>query len=431
MELIDKALNVLAKKGVNFGASLTGNFAGSFNYLNGSGFATKYIGLGNAFSYKGLEDDDKLINEGYASNTDVYAIINKIVETASNVPIVLYRKTPDGLEEVTDGELLELFINPNPDQVFKEFHAESLLYLLGTGDLFLNGITAVGFGDAIQELRVLESNLTEIIQNETDGKVTRYEVTKFNRVYKYSPDEVYHGMYFNPTRYGIDNLRGLSPLQAGYRSLIASNELITAEASVYKNKGVSGILSSGTDMSLTDKEAKDLQDSITGKLGGSGKANGVTTTTSNVKFQQIGMSPSDLEIFKSGNVKLQQLCRIYGVDSKLFGDPKASTYNNVEEVNKQLYTNAVIPNNDRFTSYLNRYLVKSWNEAENETYIAKADYSEVEVLQKDKKTEAEKNKILSENIITVLESQLSNDAKFTLLVDVHKLDEDKARALIA
>lgn len=390
----------------------------------------KFFGLGGGFSFgKTLKSDDALINEGFASNTDVFSIVSLIAEAGSDIPFVLYEKTRDGLVPVTEGELFDILKNPNDKQVMKEFKEQSLGYLLTTGDFFWRGFDLPGFGDAFQALEILPSNITEVLVNKV-LEPSGYKVSIQGLSYGLNTDEVWHGKYFNPTKEGITSLRGLSPLQAGYRALTASNELITAEAHVYKNKGVSGILSSGTDISMSDDEAEAIQKNYNEKIGGADKANGVTVTTANIKFQQIGMSPSDLEIFKSGNIKLQQLCRLYGIDSKLLNDPKGSTYNNVTEVSKQLYTRAVIPNNERLVSALNRFLIPAWSKQDKKDYIIKQDLSGIESLQTDQKEEALKNKAVVDGINTILSSPVSKEAKIWQLINVYSVAEDEAKKIV-
>jgi HK97 family phage portal protein len=386
-----------------------------------------FWGLNAGFNTNEISDE-KFIDEGYASNTDLYAIIKKITKTAGTIPFNVYLKTPDGLELANDSELAQLIHNPAKGKTEQEFREEALSYLLLTGDRFLNGVKPIGFSQ-IEELQILPSNCTEVIVNQATNEVTAYRTTVNGKITVYTLDDVWHNKYFNPMKAGINSHRGFSPLQAGYRTLTASNELITAEASFYKNKGVSGILSSGSDQLLTEKEAADVQAVVNAKIGGSSKANGVITTGAQVKYQAIGMSPSDLKMIESGDIKLRSLCRLYGLDSKLFGDSKASTYNNVTEVNKQLYTDAVIPENERLISDYMRFIVPAFNNGRQE-YVIKQDITGIEPLQADQKQEAEKNKIIADTITGILSSPISDESKYATLLNVSGLNEEEVEQLL-
>lgn len=375
-------------------------------------------------------DDDVFINEGYAQNTHLYSIHNIITNASNNLRYKVCINTIDGKIEDVESQLYQLITNPNPNQTHEEWREELLKFGMLTGDFFLYGLKPIGFGDRIAELSNLAPNITDVLVNANSNSVVGYQTTLNNKVTRYELEEVWHGKLFNPTRTGLTNHRGMSPLQAGYRSLVADNELVTAEASFYRNKGASGILSSASDiMALGEKDADLLDQAIVRKMGGAEKSNGIITTGARVNFMPIGMSPSDLDMIKSGDVKLRNLCMIYGVDSKLLGDPKASTYNNVNEVTKQLYTNAVIPYNARIISYLNRFVVPAYSKADNVEYSIELDTSNVEVLQKDQKAKAEKNKIVIDGVVALVNSSLSTEAKVSMLMNLYDIDENEAQTI--
>jgi HK97 family phage portal protein len=398
--------------------------------VSGSSFSTQFFGFDGGFSFSGLLKDNKLVNEGYASNTDVYAIIRLIVQKAGTVPFKLYIKTSDGKEEVTSGALYDLLLKPNESQTQKQFRENVLVYSLLTGDRFYDMKKNPYLDDTVREMIVLPSNLTDVVVN-ANNDVVGYQERLLNGVKKYAAEDVYHGKYFNPTAKGIYSHRGLSPLQAGYRSLQASNQSITARASFYKNRGKIGVLSSGTDDVLTDKQKKDLQEVFDKDTGGAEKVNGVHLSRANVKFTQLGSSPQDLEMFKSVAVDLQALCRLYGLDSKLLGDPKASTHNNIIQAEKTFWTNAALPANQVILDDWAAFLLPGWSEEDGVEYFIEQDTSGIEALQSNKKEEAEKNKIVVDGINAILTAETSDAAKVAMLVELYGKTEEEARALIS
>jgi len=417
-------MNFIQKALVNFAFK-----SGALNYLNNT-YSSQLYGLGSGYSSIIEKDDNQFIEKGYATNTDLYSIIRLIIQSSNTIPFEVYKKTTDGNILVDEeNDLVQLIRKPNTEQTEQEFREKALLYLLLTGDLFLYGVSPVGFAGLIGEMEVLPSNITEVTVNNQNQK-TGYELTINGRTKKYSLEEVWHGTYINPTIYGIESHRGMSPLQAAYRTLSASNQIITSQDSFFKNKGVSGILSNGSDnISFQSEQAEMIQKATDRKLGGANKTNQIVATNANVKFTQLGMSPQDLEMIKSGDMTLRQLSRAYGIDSKLLNDPAASTYSNLTEAQKQMFTNAVIPNNERLLSYYNRFIVPAYSKRDNTEYFIKQDLSKIESLQGDKKMEAEKNKIVSEGIMSVLSNNISIEAKHKILEDVYGISEDDAKIL--
>lgn len=384
--------------------------------------------IGNKYSFDNHIDDEKIIDESYAINNAAYSVVKMSTDASTSIPFTLCHETQDGEEIVTSGGLYDLLKNPNKKQVFKEFQEEALTYLLLTGDLFIYGVTSIGFKNAIEELNILPSNLTEL-NLDYRNNLNSYDVTLNGITKKYLIDEVYHGKYINPTKCGIENQRGLSPLQAGYRTVIASNENLTAMASVWNNKGVSGLLTSNTDETLSAEEAKAVQEAVNSKIGGSHKANGVAATTANVRFEQLGMSNADMKLLESSPQLLRGICMLYGVDPALLGDVESRKYSNLKEAEKSLFIRSAIPNNERLISYLNRFVVPGWSLLDNKKYVIKQDLTDIEALQPDKKVQAEKNKIISESLTALLSSSLSSETKEILLIDIHNIEPDKANTL--
>lgn len=389
-------------------------------------YSTKW--LGSNYSFGNNKTADQLINEGYAINNAVFSVVNISTQASTSINFKLYENTIDGLEEVEGGGLYNLLQNPNENQIFKEFQEEAITYLKLTGNLYLYGVAPIGFKGVIGDISVLPSNCVELNLNYRN-ELNHYEYNVNGTIVKYNTDEVYHGKYINPTKNGIESKLGLSPLQAGYRTVVASNENLTAMASVWANKGVSGLLTSNTDETLSPEEAKGVQDAVNNKLGGSHKANGVAATTANVRFEQIGMSGSDMELLQSSPQLLRGICMLYGVDPALLGDVESRKYSNLKEAEKSLFIRSAIPDNERLISYLMRFVVPAWSLQDGKDYVIKQDLEDVEALQPDKKVQAEKNKIISESLTALLSSNLSPETKEILLIDIHGLEPDKANTL--
>ena len=119
---------------------------------------------------------------------------------------------------------------------------------------------------------------------------------------------------------------------------------------------------------------------------------------------------------------------ISGVDSALFNDPANQTYNNRLEAEKALYTNAIIPLSEKISLAHTNFLVQ--NHFPNEEVRMRQDFSEVEALQKDKKTEAEKDNLVIQGVNSVLELNTNQEAKQNLLIELYDFPEDQAALIV-
>ena len=395
-----------------------------------------FFGL-NSWSGHSNHDERILINEGYLSNEDIFAVLEKLVHSSATIPIRLYEKDGDEWEMVEDvnNELLKLLKKPNKEQTLKEYRREQYLNYLLTGDSFELMNMLLGFTYPTS-MNILPSQYVEVEledQNQFFSPVKDYIFSYGGYRTLYDAEQVLHLKNLDPS-YPC-NQKGLSPLQPAYTSLSASNQVHNAEKSMIENKGATGMISSNNnDYPLSAEEREEIDKEFKGRTGGSNNYNKTITVSSNVKFQTLGLSPKDLTLTEIDINKLRKFCNIYGMSSQLFNDTANSTYNNVLEAKASLYTESAIPLAQTFVDNWNENLIPIFNKRDNKEYCLKLDISEIEVLQKNKKEEAEKNKIVTEAILSVASmvsmNQLSRESGIKILMHSQGLSEEEAEMII-
>ena len=404
--------NNIEKKSVSYNTStITNNVRDLIN---------KYYGL------KGGLGDNELIVEGYEGNPDVYSIITTLAEVGSSIPFVVEKKTSEGWELDEESSLNNLIRKPNDSSSEKEFRESTLTYVLTTGDIFW--LKTTSSFDIVTETKLLESNLVNLL-NDTYGDVNTVQYSRKNTtLIDYSPDEIIHNMYVNPSINGIQSNRGLSPLQAGYAAMRSGNNRGIASASMLENGGATVMLSSGSDLVLTAGEAADLQTNTDERLGGANKFGKRIVSTANIKAQNIGMSSVEMQMLEGGVMDRRTLCNIYRVDSSIFNDKEASTYNNVQGISKSIYTRAIIPNNEKVISGYDS-IIPAYNALEGKELRIVQDLSEIEALQENQKEKADKDKVVADTLTGILSSQTTNEQKVQTLMYMG-MEEDRAKMIV-
>ena len=397
---------------------------------------SRLLGFGGLIG-GGKQNDQKLINDGYGSNVSVYSIINKLVTTASNVPLIIIDEAKE--DEVIDkGDLFNILKRPATYRGERlntgEWVESALTYLLLTGNLYQRHET---FGmKTIQGFEIIPSGIIEPKEvNSYLTGATSFQLYDKQKQYPISADELSHLKYINPTTYGLDSLKGLSPLQAGLYTLKGSTDVQKALSILIENQGVRGILTnesgrSGEGVRMTKEVATKIKDSIKGLISGVDKVNSVHVTSASLKYLQMGMTSADLKLIESGILTDRQLCNMYGVDSKLFNDPASSTFNNVQEATKGMYVNAIIPNLEKLVNNFNDEITRPYNLQHNTKLKVVVDTSEIEALQKNQKELADKNKVNADGIAVVLNSPTDTLGKIEILVSVYNYDEVTARKIV-
>lgn len=368
------------------------------------------------FTGSGMLADDVLIDEGYASNTDVYAIITKLCEMSSDVPLVVEKlvdEKNDIWEVDSESKLNDVVHNPSDTLTEKEFRFRTMLFLLSTGDFFWQKVE--GGYKLVTKLNLLESNLVDFqLDSNNDIKDVLYNSVEGRQI-KLSPEDILHGLYYNPSLQGIRGKRGMSPLNAAYNSLAASNDRLTAMAHLYKNRGATNIISSGSDIVLDEDEREELQKNTDKILGGAKNFNKSIVTAANVNVNQVGMNANDLELVRSADLLLRDICKAFGVPSTMFSDQSASTLDNLKVGERLIYTNAIIPNNNKLVSMYNKEIVPAYERFENKKLRIRQVTEGIEALQSVELDRANKEAVEVSTLLSVLQADISEDQKNKIL----------------
>jgi hypothetical protein len=95
-----------------------------------------------------------------------------------------------------------------------------------------------------------------------------------------------------------------------------------------------------------------------------------------------------------------------------------------------MFTNAVIPVNDKDIRSLNQWLIPGYNKRDNTTYEIRQNLSNISALQEDENKKAQKQERVSKIILSILQSEISNEQKVQSFMRSLNLSEDDAKQLI-
>lgn len=340
--------------------------------------------LGHEYQF-GKDGKASGIKEGFVLNSYAYSIIHRIATTAADIPVEIYEYLADGTKElVEDGDFYELVHNPNEYGNYATMLYEAMVFQLANGNTIEYPVTPIGFQVPTKRYN-LYPQYVNIKATETfyGYKAEQYKYQFGNTEYKYAPEEVMHVKRFNPQLNQDNPCYGLSPLTAGYRTLSASNDIQLSEASVIKNRGVAGMLTSRANRPLTEDERRAAQNVLKKRLGGADKFGQIGVTSGNMDFIQFGMSPQDMQLLESGVLKLRDLCNIFGVSSRGFNDTSGSTFNNVKEDEKKYYTQAVLPPLKIYLDKFNDFYGALYLKATGKKYRLEYNTDSIMALQQD------------------------------------------------
>lgn len=308
---------------------------------------------------------------GYMDSEAIYSIVNKIAGTASAVPMKMV--TAEG-EDIESHWVLDLLENPNPDNTFKELLFNYYVYLLSIGNSFIYS-PKLDSGRTT-ELWTMPSDLVNVMSGPFWEPVYGYRFIEGNQEIMFPKETVMHGKLFNPRFLSGSWVYGLSPIEVAAEVIRALNAGVQRQAMLAETGAPPFIISSETPEGLTPPQQEMLEDTYKKKYTDDGDVSSPMLTGTPVKVQRVGVSSADLELIAASDNGWAILCNIYGVDSILFNDKRASTYNNVEQVREDFYEHTIRSLNLAFAERLKKFLIP------NETNRFEFDYSNIAVLQK-------------------------------------------------
>lgn len=382
----------------------------NFDRINDQAVNKLYEQIASLFSKNQIiwnKDDLKgMINEGYLFNPDVYAIINKIIQTASMTSwqmyeikdkksfskYISYKKSLNldaiqeysikSMEPVEEHDLLNLLEQPNKYTTGTLLDQNMLGYYCLLGNSYLNKIVIAGTNNIPGELQVLPAYMVKIIFGDNHDIVKSYTIdTWFNKSYEFQPDEIYHFKSFNPNYEMGQFMYGAKP--SINPSLEKSNQSYIAAVNLIMNCGAMGILSSGNDSIIDTDSAKKIKEKYASEFAGAKNRGKVMVVGHKLDYTNIAQSITDLNLIQGQEQDFITLCRAYNVDTRIMGYVKGSTFSNMKEARQDFIQNRILPLKYMQSEAYNKFLMPAYNQKSNRQFYLDVDYKSIPELQLD------------------------------------------------
>ena len=339
---------------------------------------------------------------------DAAANVRFIVRDLDTNEIILFNSG----NKIAD-KLYRLLANPNPLESTKEFFRADQIYHDTFGKSFIYASVPAGFENrvSIDSIDTLTSLPTHFVRTYYTGKyfdtltvndiISKYEFFDGLLRKEFNPNTILQRSNVsmnvpNISRNGDISANELSKLFSLNKEI--SNFIISLESRnvIGKKRGALGIFSSamkvgGDILPLSDKLSIDV-DAAFEKYGTLEHQNMFVHTKAPLNFSRTAMSTKDLMLFEESHQTMIATAHAYGVPDVLVRlDTKQATFENQKEGEKILYHRTVIPETIDKTNDLGLFM-----KLPDFKLKLEASFAHVEVLQSNKKDEAETSKTISE-----------------------------------
>lgn len=243
----------------------------------------------------------------------VFACHKILAETVASLPLEMFVfDSKRNRSQILDHQLAKLFRNkPNDDQTSVEFKETFMLNLM-SGNVY---VRKYFYHKELNQLVVINNASCDPKLNDQGKK--EYHITYFDGKKEVLTDkEIWHVKLFGT------GLVGMSPLAYGARTIgigLAADDKV---GRVMENGAKpSGALS--TDKTLKQTQRDSLRKEMTAMVEGEDWF--LPVLEGGLKFEQISLTPEDIELLSTRQFTVEEVCRFYGVPSVLINDTNGST----------------------------------------------------------------------------------------------------------
>lgn len=246
-----------------------------------------------------------------------YACVNILAGTQASLPLMVYRTDARGVRTVAKDHPLYFVLHdsPNYDQTSVDFWEFMCAGLELQGNAY--AIIEKRSDGSVNSLTPVNPSLVTV--RRIVGRAIEYSWTEDGKAQKFMQESILHIRGF-----GGNPLGGVSPLAMCRQTFKSALSAEKAASTMFANGALpSGVLS--TDKTLTPEQRKIAEDLLSEKFAGAINAGRPMLLDNGVKWEQLTISPEDVQMLETRRFGVEEVCRIFGVPPHMIGHTENST----------------------------------------------------------------------------------------------------------
>jgi HK97 family phage portal protein len=302
----------------------------------------------------------RITPETALQSTVVLSCCRILAETVSGLPIHVYRRSPDGGDDIAKEIPLYkiLTFRPNDWQTKQEFFEQIVMNLT----LWGNSYTRIRSGQygSVSCLDNLHPSRMEVERLENGRLRYSYTDPETGRLERYTQDQIMH-VRWTPEQ---DGIKGMVPVEIAREAIGLARACEQHAARFWANSARPGVVLQ-TDGTLNAEAAERLRDNWERLHRGSERAFRTAVLTGGMKAVELGMTNESSQFVASRDFQTAEICRVYRIAQHLIqGTPGGD----LEVQGQEFVTYTLMPWLNRIESSISRSLI--YNDDE---YYAKFD----------------------------------------------------------
>lgn len=247
----------------------------------------------------------------------VWACVKLITETIGALPIKIYKVADSGVRTpFPDHPLSKLFRSKVNRWQTKQEYIESIVYqfvMQGNDYSVIQRQGGKPDGDIISLVPLMTPQMSVDLQDSGD---VLYRYTEDKGIRVYAQPSIWHNKLFG------NGIVGLSPIGYARNSIGVGQAAELSVTKIYKNGGKpSGLLM--IDKTLKKEQREQIKQNFAELAEGNEER--LFVLEADMKYEQVSLSPQDIELLQSRRFQIEDLCRFFGVPSILVNDNQQTT----------------------------------------------------------------------------------------------------------
>lgn len=373
---------------------------GAARYIGGFRTSvTKFFGIGGAPEVYAEMKSELAISAGFNANTAVYSIVKKYAKKAASIEHYLENKVDK--TEYENHPLIVLLERPNEKQshfaFFKSVYAfykvcgECFIWL-NRGDVtqavdeqgnFVDRSDKDYMAQEILEMWVIPPAEIAVLPEDDDPfKVKGYQLRNDPSI-KFNKLDIIHWMDINLEwdEFSRPQLRGMSPLKPGYKTLTADNSFIDSMVRMAQNDGSKAIAFNKNMTPMNPKQESQLEEVFSDKINNKDRKNSVAALQGDWGLLDLGMTSVDMETLDARAFIYKELCFLLGVPYAFFDSQV--TWDNARARAIEWIFGEIKPDVAELNGELQRVLFPAFNLTDRQAKLC-GDFDDLPELQEDK-----------------------------------------------
>lgn len=262
----------------------------------------------------------------------VYSCVRVIAETVSSIPLLTYRRLPDGgKQRAEDDPLFQLLrMSPNAEQTSMEWREQMVTHLLLRGNAYCR---IVRDRRRVLELVPLSPDQVEVKTND-GGAIVGYVYRNRETIV---PSDMLHVRGLS-----TDGVVGRSVLKDAIDTFSAAKSAQEYGRRVLENDATPSVVLKHPE-TLDEEAAKRLKDSWEQMFSGPRNAGRTAVLEEGMSVEKLSLSAEDLQFIDTRKLQRQEIAAIFRVPPHMIGDLSASSYSNIEQQAIDFTTHCIRP----------------------------------------------------------------------------------------